>query len=138
MLNMELTLNGLKEKEAWEKANIRLPKYDIEQMRVNSEKNPTWLHFGAGNIFRGYIANLADELLEKGEAKTGIVAADTFDYEIISEIYNKFDNLTLCVGLKPDGNNQMNVIASVSEAVAANTSDEGSFFRLTYQSPSPR
>lgn len=130
MLNMELTLNGLKEKEAWEKANIRLPKYDIEQMRVNSEKNPTWLHFGAGNIFRGYIANLADELLEKGEAKTGIVAADTFDYEIISEIYNKFDNLTLCVGLKPDGNNQMNVIASVSEAVAANTSDEGSFFRL--------
>ena len=72
------------------------------------------MHFGAGNIFRGYIADLADKLLDMGEAETGIIAADTFDHEIISRIYDIFDNLTLCVGLMPDGNNNMNVIASVS------------------------
>lgn len=127
---MELSLKGIKDSKAWESANIRLPKYDIEQMRKKSAEAPKWVHFGAGNIFRGYIAALADELLEMGEADTGIIAADTFDYDIISNIYDRFDNLTLCVGLKPDGNNQMNVIASVSEAVAADTSDEKSFGRL--------
>ncbi|MGN0384705.1 MAG: mannitol dehydrogenase family protein [Lachnospiraceae bacterium] len=127
---MELTLKGIKDSKAWESANIKLPKYDIGLMRQKSAENPTWLHFGAGNIFRGYIANLADALLERGEADTGIVAADTFDYDIIRDIYDRFDNLALCVGLKADGNNQMNVIASVSEAVAADTSDEKSFDRL--------
>ena len=43
------------------------------------------MHFGAGNIFRGFIANLQHELLNAGEVKGGIVACDTFD----------FDNITL-------------------------------------------
>lgn len=127
---LELSLKGIKDVKAWECANIKLPKYDIDQMRKKSAESPAWVHFGAGNIFRGYIADLADKLLEMGEAETGIIAADTFDFEIISDIYDRFDNLTLCVGLKPDGNNQMNVIASVSEAVSANTSDEKSYGRL--------
>lgn len=127
---MELSLKGIKDIKAWECANIKLPKYDIEQMRKKSAESPVWVHFGAGNIFRGYIADLADKLLDMGEAETGIIAADTFDHEIISRIYDNFDNLTLCVGLKPDGNNNMNVIASVSEAIAADTSNEKSFGRL--------
>lgn len=129
-IGLELSLNGIKDSKAWESAGIRLPKYDIGKMRKKTAEEPTWVHFGAGNIFRGYIAELADELLDMGEEETGIIAADTFDFEIISNIYNRFDNLTLCVGLKPDGNNQMNVIAAVSEAIAADTSDEKSFGRL--------
>lgn len=127
---MELSLNGLKDSKKWEAANIKLPQYDIKAMRDNNAKNPKWVHFGAGNIFRGYIANLADKLLEMGEADTGIIAADTFDYDIISDIYDKYDNLTLCVGLKADGNNIMNVVASVAEAIAADTDSESNFNRL--------
>lgn len=127
---MELSLKGIKDSKAWECANIKLPKYDIDLMRKKNAEAPTWVHFGAGNIFRGYIAELADELLEMGEADTGIIAVDTFDYDIISDIYDRFDNLTLCVGLRSDGNNRMNVTASVSEAIAADTSDEKSFGRL--------
>lgn len=127
---MELSLKGIKDCKAWENAGIKLPGYDIGQMRKKTAESPAWVHFGAGNIFRGYIADLADKLLEMGASETGIIAADTFDYEIISKIYDRFDDLTLCVGLKPDGNNRMNVIASVSEAIAADTSDEKQFGRL--------
>lgn len=47
---MKLTYAGLKNKEAWASANIALPGFNVEAVRVSTLKNPKWLHFGAGNI----------------------------------------------------------------------------------------
>ena len=69
---MKLTLEGLKEKRAWEKAGVCLPSYDIEKTAEETKKAPVWVHFGAGNIFRIFIGGLADTLIEKGESKKGI------------------------------------------------------------------
>ena len=55
---MKLNLEGIKNKENWEKAGVKLPAFDIEKMRKATEENPVWIHFGAGNIFRGFIAVL--------------------------------------------------------------------------------
>lgn len=116
---MKLSLDCIKnEAPAFEKAGIALPGFDVEAMRKNTEQKPEWLHFGAGNIFRGYIADLAQNLLRQGFSSTGIFAVAPHDYDIVDTIYNKFDNLTLFVGLKPDGNNQMHVIGSVAKAFA--------------------
>ena len=134
---MELTLQGIQDKNAWENAEIKLPVYDIPLMRKRSYEEPCWIHFGAGNIFRGFIADLADCLLEIGAARTGIIAADAFDYDIIHKIYCKHDNLTLNVGLKADGKNLKKVIASVSEAVVADPNDGKSFERLKEIASSP-
>ena len=49
---MKLTLQGLQEKEQWKNAGIGLPSYDIEKVAEETKKNPVWVHFGAGNIFR--------------------------------------------------------------------------------------
>ena len=49
---MKLTLQGLQEKEQWKNAGIGLPSYDIETVAEETKKNPVWVHFGAGNIFR--------------------------------------------------------------------------------------
>lgn len=127
---MKLTYEGIKSADKWEEKGVRLPKYDICAVKEKTKDNPVWIHFGAGNIFRGFIAGLADELLNKGLADTGIVATDTFDYEIIDKIYKPFDNLTLFVGLLPDGRTKSNVIASVTEALSANCNDEPSYSRL--------
>ena len=122
--NMELTLNGIKNKEEFEKAGIKLPSFDIEKMRKNTGENPVWIHFGAGNIFRGFIAVLQQKLLDEGCSDRGIIAADTFDFDMIDRIYVPFDNLALSVGLKADGNTDMRVIASIADAVKADFSDE--------------
>ena len=45
-------------------------------MCAETEERPTWVHFGAGNIFRGFIAKLQHDLLHQGLVKGGIVAAD--------------------------------------------------------------
>ena len=122
--SMELTLKGIKERENWEKAGIKMPAFDIENMRKNTAENPVWIHFGAGNIFRGFIAVLQQKLLDEGITDKGIIAADTFDFDMIDKIYVPFDNLALSVGLKADGNTDMRVIASIADAVKANFSND--------------
>ena len=121
---MELTLNSIKAEAAgWEAAGVELPVYDIEAVRRQTAETPQWIHFGAGNIFRGFIAGLVDSLIAEGEMKTGIVAADTFDGEIIDRIYYPHDLLTLSVGLCPDGKSVKKVTAGIADAVRVDTSD---------------
>lgn len=103
---------------------ISVPKYNIGAVRENTRVNPTWLHFGAGNIFRGFISSLQDSLLSAGIESTGIIAADTFDFEIIDRIFTEHDNLTLNVSLMADGSVKSEVLASVCEALKADSSDK--------------
>ncbi len=127
---LKLNLEGIGCREAWEAQGIKLPEYDIDKMRDNTRKNPVWLHFGAGNIFRGFIAVLQQKLLNEGLAESGIIAADTFDFDMIDRIYKPYDNLVLNVGLKADGNTNMEVVASLAEAVKGDFSDEKERQRL--------
>ncbi len=116
---MKLCYKGLKDRGAWEQAGVKLPGFDWEEMRVNTEQAPTWVHFGAGNIFRGFLAKLQQDLLELGLVKGGIIAADTFDYDIIDKIYAPFDCMTLMVSLLPDGSMDKEVIASIAQGLRA-------------------
>lgn len=120
---LKLNLDGLANREAWESKGIILPKYDILKMREDTLANPVWLHFGAGNIFRGFIAVLQQKLLNEGLAECGIVAVDTFDFDMIDKIYKPYDNLVLNVGLKADGNTNLEVVASLAEAVKGDFAD---------------
>lgn len=88
------------------------------------------LHFGAGNIFRGFIAALQQRLLDAGLAGEGIIAADTFDGEIIERIYAPFDCLTMNVTLNPDATTEREIIASIAEGVRADTADKQCRARL--------
>ena len=118
---MKLNLSDLAA-AGWDE--IALPKYNIGVVRENTRVNPTWLHFGAGNIFRGFISSLQDTLLNAGIESTGIIAADTFDFEIINRIFTEHDNLTLNVSLMADGSVKSEVLASVCEALKADSSDK--------------
>ena len=116
---MKVSLNTLNDRSSWAKAGVRLPGYDVAAMRQATYKEPIWVHFGAGNIFRAYIAALQQRLLNAGEAQRGIVAADTFDVDNIRMIYGGYDNLTMSVTLNADATIDKEIIASVSEALIA-------------------
>lgn len=127
---LALNYNGLADKAAWEKINVALPSFDWKNICAETEKNPTWVHFGAGNIFRGFIARLQQSLLEQGLVKGGIIAADTFDFDIIDKIYKPFDNMTLMVSLMPDGSMKKEVVASIAEGVRASAAFPEDMARL--------
>jgi len=114
----------------WEEAGIELPGYDYDKMAADTRENPTWVHFGAGNIFRGFIAVLQQQLLNSGKAQTGIVAVETFDFEVIDRIYASYDNLSLLAIMKPDGTLDKKVVGSISEGLVGDVSRENDWNRL--------
>jgi fructuronate reductase len=105
------------ERELWAKDYI-IPTYDREAVKANTAAAPVWLHFGAGNIFRAFMAAAMDTLLEKGLSDKGIIVCEDFDKELVYKAYEPFDCLSLLVTLKADGNVDKRVIGSVTEAVA--------------------
>lgn len=114
----------------WNQAGISIPQFHIAQIREHTSNNPRWIHFGGGNIFRAYIADLQQKLLEKGDAETGIIVAENYDPEIIERIYRPFDNLTLAVRMGSSGEMDKNVIASVTEALHCDTENQNDWNRI--------
>jgi fructuronate reductase len=116
---MRLTRASLRDTAAWAAAETALPRYDAAAVAVRTGKTPRWVHFGVGNIFRGFIAGLAHRLLDGGLCDTGVIAAETFDFDIIDQILRPHDNLCLNVTLKADGGTEREIFASVAEALRA-------------------
>lgn len=127
---MKLTVDGIKNREQWEKAGIVLPGYDVEKVSEKAKKEPRWVHFGIGNIFRIFIGGIADGLLEEGVMDRGITCVETFDYDVVDKIYKPYDNLGLSVILHGDGTRQYKVLGSLAEAVKAQSSDQRQWGRL--------
>ncbi len=135
---MKLTLEGIKDQAAWEKAGIRLPGYDAECIAQNGRKTPRWVHFGIGNIFRVFIGGIADGLMEEGVLDTGLTCVETFDYDVVDRIYKPYDNLSLSVILHGDGRREYKVIGAFAEAIKAHSTDQAEWSRLkeVFASPS--
>ncbi|MCI9105568.1 MAG: mannitol dehydrogenase family protein [Lachnospiraceae bacterium] len=127
---MELTWSGIEKKEGWEKAGIMLPGYDGKAVSEATKKAPVWVHFGIGNIFRIFLGGIADSLLEQGELDRGITCVETFDLDVVDQIYTPYDNLALSVILHGDGRQDRKVLASLSEALKAQYTNSAAWNRL--------
>ena len=129
-MSLNLTAAGLADQKAWEAAGYVLPSYDREAMITRTKESPCWVHFGAGNIFRAFQANTAQELLNNGTFDRGVIVAEGFDTEIIRDMYQPHDNLSILVTLKADGSVEKTVVGSIAESLAADTAYSPDFARL--------
>ncbi len=134
---MKLSLAGLKDHSAWEKVGFSLPNYDIEAASRKAKQAPRWVHFGIGNIFRVFLAGIADDLLCAGALDRGITCVEAFDYELVDKIYVPNDNLSVSVILRGDGTRGLRVLGSMAEVVKADSDDACQWTRLKEVFASP-
>ncbi len=114
----------------WSEKGYFVPSFDRKAMIKKTITQPKWVHFGAGNIFRAFQANLAQRMLENGWDDTGITVVEGYDYEIIEKMYRPHDNLSLLVTLKADGSVDKSIIASIAESCILDSTNESEFERL--------
>lgn len=128
---MKLTLAGLQADHAmYEAAGYRLPGFDYEAVKKNTYERPVWIHFGAGNIFRAFQANVVQNLLNKGLMDTGLIAAEGYDYEIIEKSNRPHDNLSILATLKADNTVEKTVVGSIMESLILDSGNEKEYSRL--------
>ena len=94
MLLSDISTKGY---DSFENAGYRVPKYNRKKMVTKTMESPFWIHFGAGNIFRAFQANVIEQLLNKGVLDRGLIVAEGYDYEIIDKIYHPYDNHSILV-----------------------------------------
>ena len=135
---MKLTKDGIKNPGDWKAKGWVLPEFDRDKVEAATKAAPFWIHFGAGNIFRAFQANVVQELLDKGVLDRGLVVAEGYDYEIIEKMYRPHDNISALVTLKASGSVGKTVVASVVESLAADSANEKDWARLLeiFRSPS--
>ena len=128
---MELTLKSLHDdRDAFLAAGYHLPEFDYDTVHKNTVEHPHWIHFGAGNIFRAFQANVAQNLLNSGVLDTGLIAAEGYDYEIIEKSYRPHDNLSILATLKADNTVEKTIVGSIMEPLILDSKNEAEYARL--------
>ena len=128
---MELTLKSLHDdRDAFLAAGYHLPEFDYDTVHKNTVEHPHWIHFGAGNIFRAFQANVAQNLLNSGVLDTGLIAAEGYDYEIIEKSYRPHDNLSILATLKADNTVEKPIVGSIMESLILDSKNEAEYARL--------
>ena len=128
---MELTLKSLHDdRDAFLAAGYHLPEFDYDTVHKNTVEHPHWIHFGAGNIFRAFQANVAQNLLNSGILDTGLIAAEGYDYEIIEKSYRPHDNLSILATLKANNTVEKTIVGSIMESLILDSKNEAEYARL--------
>ncbi len=126
---MRLDAQSVKNSE-WKEKGYFIPTFDTQKMIAETKAKPQWVHFGAGNIFRAFQANLAQRMLEQGLTDRGLTVVEGFDYKIVEKMYRPHDNLSILVTLKADGNVEKTVIESIAESCILDSGNDTEFDRL--------
>ena len=128
---MELTLKSLHDdRDVFLAAGYHLPEFDYDTVHKNTVEHPHWIHFGAGNIFRAFQANVAQNLLNSGILDTGLIAAEGYDYEIIEKSYRPHDNLSILATLKANNTVEKTIVGSIMESLILDSKNEAEYARL--------
>lgn len=108
-------------KEELVAAGVKLPAYDVDAVKAAGKKQPVWMHFGGGNLYRAFHAQIAQALANKGLLDRGVVVAETFRPFTLDEVYVPYNYDILQVIMNADGTLDENLLAVTADGVFANS-----------------
>lgn len=111
-------------------AGISVSKINQEEITNAAVSNPIWVHFGAGNLFRAFHAEIAQDLLENGELKSGVIVVETWDPQVVTDIYEKYNNRHLMVTMTETGEFKKRLNTSVAQALFVDKDHTNEYNRL--------
>ena len=127
---MKINNEGIKNTKEWEAKGYVLPKFNRADMIARTKKAPIWIHFGAGNIFRAFQANVVQNLLNEGILDRGLTVCEGYDYEIIDKMYTPHDDLSILATFMANGTIQKTVVGSIAESLTLDSDNKSSYDRL--------
>lgn len=113
--------NWKDQKDEIASAGVKLPEYDVDAVKVAGKKQPVWMHFGGGNLYRAFHAQIAQTLANKGLLDRGVVVAETFRPFTLDEVYAPYNYDILQVVMNADGSLDENLLAVTADGVFANS-----------------
>lgn len=133
-----LSLKTWREQAAdFEASGVCLPAYDVAAAKAAGTAQPTWIHMGAGNLYRTFHAEIADNLLEQGLLERGVVAVDVRSTFTVDNICRPNNDDILMVTMESDGTLDKRVIAATASSLFANPSRSDDWKRVKGYFESP-
>lgn len=125
------------QRSEFEEAGIKLPTCDVDAVRAAGVAQPSWIHFGGGNLYRAFHAVIAQDLLDAGELDRGVAVVETFRPFTVDEVYAPYNNDILQVIMNADGSLDERVVASTSGAYFCNPERPEDYARVRGYFESP-
>ncbi|WP_430610040.1 mannitol dehydrogenase family protein [Enterococcus sp. DIV0876] len=108
-------------------AGVNVPKMNKEDVRQKTQKEPQWVHFGGGNLYRAFHAEVAQTLIDQGVLDTGIIVCETFDEEVIDRVYTPYQQDIVEVIMHEKGRLEQKLLQSTAASYFCHPSREESY-----------
>ena len=102
------------------KMGVKLPSFDVDAARAAGARQPVWIHFGGGNLYRAFHAEIAQDVMDAGGLDRGVVVVETFSPFTVDEVYAPYDENILQVIMHEDGALEERVLASTAASLFCN------------------
>lgn len=117
---------------------VEIPHFDRASLRENGQKNPVWIHFGGGNLYRGFHAEIAQCLADQNELETGVVVCETFDEEVVEKAYHDYNNDILEIVMSGDGELKKRLLAVTADSLYCNPKNIADYQRVVKYFEDPK
>ena len=129
--------NWEQERDELAAKGIELPQYDVAALKAKGTEQPSWIHFGGGNLYRAFHAEVAERLANAGKLDRGVVVVETFSPFTVDNVYKPFNCDSLEVVMNADGTLTERILGSTADAVFANPSNPQGFNQVKAYFESP-
>lgn len=118
--------------------DIKFPQFNVNKVKEAGKKAPVWLHFGGGNLYRGFHAEIAQNLANQHLLDAGVVVCETFDEEVVTKVYQPYHNDIVEVVMHADGQLDQRILAATADSIYCQLENDNGFKRVISYFENPK
>lgn len=116
---------------------VRLPQANVEATRQAGIEQPRWIHFGGGNLYRAFHAQVAQDVIDAGGMDRGVVVVETFQPFTVDQVYRPYNCDILQVIMDEDGALDQRILSCTAGALFGNPQRAEDYQQLVRYFESP-